>query len=403
MPGIRRAVILLATVVLAMSLSAVRSARAGDSFVSLRMEPGLWGFHDGREFGAAGGGLKVTAEAVELSYDFTAAGAYVSGGYHGPFPAGVAEFLIDVTPDQDCQMNHRVGTTDGRCYQGRAVRVPGGKTTTLSIPTTGVTFPEAWGGNHQSMTPIAPVQAVHLTVGKSAGALRGTVRLTNPRVRVPGPAAPPEPARGEGSFYLRPGDVVLFVGDAITLDGGYIGVARERIARAYPQLGRTGEGGLKFVNAGLPGSRAGDVLRRLGELLAQHRPTVVVLCLGATDCLADASGFGARLREILAALKPSAKAVTLLAPLAFDARGRPELQGPAQTLEKVVAELKAVAAAEGALVADCFTPSKRHQENGGEDLSWGDGVHPDARGREMMAETLLAAWGLGKSLYVRAR
>lgn len=375
-------------------------ASAGDTFVPLRMEPGLWGFHDGREFGAAGGGLKVNPDCVELSYDFTNAGVYVSGGYHGPFPAGTVEFLVDVTPEHDCAMNHRVGTTDGRCYQGRAVKLQGGRTTTLSVPTAGVAFPEAWGGGqYQGMMPNAPVQAVHLTVGKSDGPLKGVVRLRNPRVRVAGPPTPSEPARGEGSFYLRPKDVVLFIGDATTLDGGYIRLTRERISRTYPTLAGT-EDGVRFVNAGIQGAKAADILGKLGELLAGHRPSVAVLCIGVNDCLfGQSDGVVARVREMIAALRAAGKAVTLVTPLAFDVRGRPELELPARALERLVSELKALAATERVLVADCFSVSKQHQERGGEDLSWGDGIHPGERGKEMMAEALVSAWGLGKSIY----
>jgi len=204
--------------------------------------------------------------------------------------------------------------------------------------------------------------------------------------------------RGGDSFFLRPGDTVLFLGDAITREGGYLRRARQRIAKEYPDLSRDEAASLRFVNEGVVGGTAGTGAGTLSGALSKRRPSVCVVCYGANDFYADRDRFATNVRSIVARLKSAKVAVTLMTPLALDPRGRDELAPHAGTIDRMAGEVRAIARDEGVPLADCHAASQRRIASGANDLSWGDGIHPGSAGRELMAEALLEAWGIGKPL-----
>jgi len=213
----------------------------------------------------------------------------------------------------------------------------------------------------------------------------------------PAPAAA-EP-RGEGSYYLRPGDVILALGDAITLAGGFYRKIEEDLAREYPGLAsRGGAGRVRVVNAGQAGATVADVLGRLPALLAEYRPTVSVVCLGTNDRYRDRAAFAAGMSSLVQTLQAASVAVTLVTPPSPCVRGRPELEGEAAVLAEMAEEIRRVAREKGAVLADAFAATKRQAEDSGRDLSWGDGIHPDDAGDRAIADAIQAAWGLGRPL-----
>lgn len=84
--------------------------------------------------------------------------------------------------------------------------------------------------------------------------------------------------RGPALPRLGADDVILAFGDSLTHGTG----AGEE--DAYPAVlarltGRT------VINAGVPGDTTGGGLQRLPELLQEHKPRLVLLCLGGNDML----------------------------------------------------------------------------------------------------------------------
>jgi lysophospholipase L1-like esterase len=220
--------------------------------------------------------------------------------------------------------------------------------------------------------------------------------LTDEEARALFTTGPTSVPRGSGTYHLQPGDVVLLMGDGVTA-AGYHRFLREDIAGEYPALARGG-GAVRFVNAGKAGETTSEALSRARALVAARRPTAAVVEYGLSDVVKGPQGCAARVMSLVAALRARAVSVTLLTPPALYTKGRPELEPLAPVLEGMVEELRGLARREGLPLADCHAAMTEHYASGGEDLSWGDGIHPNERGLRMIADALQEAWGFGKPL-----
>ena len=77
---------------------------------------------------------------------------------------------------------------------------------------------------------------------------------------------------------VPPGATGLALGDSLTYGTGAPSES------SYPRV-LAALTGWNIVNAGVPGHTAAQALERLDGLLAQHRPALVLLCIGANDLL----------------------------------------------------------------------------------------------------------------------
>lgn len=97
---------------------------------------------------------------------------------------------------------------------------------------------------------------------------------------------------------LAPADVVLAFGDSLTYGTG------AKAEDSYPivlgqLIGRT------VVRSGVPGEQTAGGLARLPEVLDEHKPRLVIVCLGGNDMLRKGTpaSIEANLRKILTEIK----------------------------------------------------------------------------------------------------
>lgn len=101
--------------------------------------------------------------------------------------------------------------------------------------------------------------------------------------------------------------VVLAFGDSITFGAG------AAPAESYPSV-LAGLIGRNIVNAGVPGETTAVAKQRLAATLDEHRPALMLLCLGGNDFLQrqDEAQTKANLREMIAFAKSRGVAVLLI-------------------------------------------------------------------------------------------
>lgn len=195
---------------------------------------------------------------------------------------------------------------------------------------------------------------------------------SEPRAAAPAVAAPPaaKPAAGPA---------VLFLGDSLT--AGY-GLAEDQ---AYPVLvgAKLAERGLsvRVVNAGVSGDTTAGGLARLDWLLRQ-KPAVVVVALGGNDglrglSLAKAEG---NLRQILTKVRAAGAKPLLAGMLIPPNYGRDYAEGFAALYPRLAEEL-GVPLIPFLLAGVAADPA----------LNQADGIHPNAQGQAIVAETVAEA------------
>ena len=167
---------------------------------------------------------------------------------------------------------------------------------------------------------------------------------------------------------LAPADVIVAFGDSLTYGTG----AAE--SESYPAvlaqlLGRA------VVRAGVPGEITAGGLSRLYEVIAEHQPKLMIVCLGGNDMLrkVDENETRANLRAIVKTLQAQNIATVLIGV------PRPALVTSAPPFYGEIAKEFGIPY-EGKIVTDILY--QRDQKS--------DAIHPNAKGYRRMAEAIAA-------------
>lgn len=174
-----------------------------------------------------------------------------------------------------------------------------------------------------------------------------------------GPSVPPLPP-------LQADDVVLAFGDSLTAGTG--ATAEE----SYPAV-LAGLIGRKVVNSGVPGELSEQGLARLPDQLEEHRPRLMILCLGGNDILRklDPVATEANLRSMVGLARARGIAVVMIAVPKASLFG-----GAAELYERVAGDLGVPL--ESAALSDILRDNNLKS----------DPVHPNAQGYRKLAEAL---------------
>ncbi len=169
-----------------------------------------------------------------------------------------------------------------------------------------------------------------------------------------------------GVSPVGPNEVIVAFGDSLTFGTGatenesYPAVLAELIGR-------------KVVRAGVPGEVTAGGLQRLPAVIAEHRPTLVIVCLGGNDMLrkVDEGEIKANLREIIRTIKAGGISVVLVGV------PRPALiTSTAEFYAEIAKEFDIPY--EGKAVTDVLYQRELKS----------DTIHPNARGYRKMAEAI---------------
>lgn len=165
---------------------------------------------------------------------------------------------------------------------------------------------------------------------------------------------------------LSDSDIIVAFGDSLTHGTG------TSLEQAYPAIlsrliSRT------VINAGIPGETTGEGLERLPDMLEEHQPKLVLLCLGGNDMLRR-QGNGqteSNLRAMIQAIQSRGASVVLI--------GVPEpklFSGPPELYEKLADEFSVPY--EGEVFNDVLKDNRLKS----------DPIHANAEGYRVVAERL---------------
>lgn len=167
---------------------------------------------------------------------------------------------------------------------------------------------------------------------------------------------------------LAPSDVIVAFGDSLTFGTG----ATE--AESYPivlaqLIGRT------VVRAGVPGEVTEGGLARLTDVIEEHKPKLIIVCLGGNDMLrrVKEDQTRANLRAIIKTIRAQGIAVVLVGV------PKPALVTSAPPFYEELAKEFGIPY-EGKIVTDVLY--QRDQKS--------DSIHPNAKGYRRMAEAIAA-------------
>jgi lysophospholipase L1-like esterase len=165
---------------------------------------------------------------------------------------------------------------------------------------------------------------------------------------------------------VGPNEVIVAFGDSLTFGTG--AAENESYPAALAELI-----GRKVVRAGVPGEVTGGALARLPAVIEEHRPALMIVCLGGNDMLRklDEASIKANLREIIRTIKAGGISVVLV--------GVPKpalITNAAEFYAEIAKEFDIPY--EGKIVTDVLYQRELKS----------DTIHPNARGYRRMAEAI---------------
>ncbi len=211
------------------------------------------------------------------------------------------------------------------------------------------------------------------------------------------------PLRRTDAYFLRPRDVVLFLGNSITeLAKPEVEYLITDLQNQYSQLAE-GDGRVTFVLAGQSGEQAYQGAARVKALIDQHKPTVCVVCYGTCEVtFRNQKSFIPAMKDIIRQCKNAGIMVTIVSPPPPSAKNWKQV-GPwpasqfVDGLPEMVTQSRLVTAGEGILFVDAYASLAAYAEESGKEFTT-DGIHLNADGYRVMADALQKAWGFGKPL-----
>lgn len=167
---------------------------------------------------------------------------------------------------------------------------------------------------------------------------------------------------------LSAADVIVAFGDSLTYGTG----AAEH--ESYPAVLALLTG-RQVVRAGVPGEVTSQALRRLPQVLAEHQPRLMIVCLGGNDMLrrVNEAETRANLHAIIGAIRERGIAVVLIGV------PRPALLASAPEFYGELAKEFAIPY-EGGIVKDVLYSAGMKS----------DAIHPNSQGYQRMAEAIAA-------------
>ncbi len=169
-----------------------------------------------------------------------------------------------------------------------------------------------------------------------------------------------------GVAPVGPNEVIVAFGDSLTFGTG--AAENESYPAALAQLI-----GRKVVRAGVPGEVTEGGLQRLPAVIEEHRPALMIVCLGGNDMLrkVDEAQTKANLREIIRTIRAGGISVVLV--------GVPKpalITSTAAFYAEIAKEFNIPY--EGKIVADVLYQRELKS----------DTIHPNAKGYRKMAEAI---------------
>ena len=214
------------------------------------------------------------------------------------------------------------------------------------------------------------------------------------------------PDLSEG-FFLNANSVILFLGDSITANGGYLKDLQAAIQRKFPGAKA------KFVNAGISGEAMPGLLRRVDSVLEVNKPTLVFSSYGMNDGgynpldAGKLKAYHDGLVTLRASVAKVGAPLILMTPTAFDSLTALPLivNAPPYSFKKFYRNYDSVLTAYGNTVAGFRAPDQMvidiqnplriwaaAKRKTAPAFAWtAEGVHPTAEGHQVMADAIFAA------------
>jgi len=173
--------------------------------------------------------------------------------------------------------------------------------------------------------------------------------------------------------------VVVFLGDSLT--AGYGVAVDEAFPARVAELLRDRGTPIRMLNAGVSGDTSAGGLRRLDWVLKQH-PDVLVVELGANDGLRGqpVAGIESNLRAVIERARAGGAAVLLLGIRVPPSLGGAYANEFAAVYPRVASDLHVP-----------FVPFFLEGVGGRPELNQPDGIHPNVRGHQLVANNVLPA------------